>query len=197
MNMMTHAPRTADHPIDAQFLNRHSPRAFTDRAMTEADVLSLLEAARWAPSAANKQPWRFAWALRGEEAFGGIVDALAGGNQPWAAKAAALIVVGSNRMMDYNGTIVPNSWAPFDAGAAWMSLALQASFNGWIAHGMGGFDAAKAGAVLGASADYDIHAVIAVGEQGAPDQLPEGYRPLEAPNGRNPVASFAGHGRFV
>ena len=85
--------RHPDHAVDPQFPNRWSPRSFAQDSLTQAQVMQLLEAARWAPSASNHQPWRFAWGLRGDPAFAAIHDGLMGFNTVWAGRAAALIVI--------------------------------------------------------------------------------------------------------
>lgn len=189
-------PRVSDHPVHAQFLQRHSARAFTEATLSEPELLSMLEAARWAPSASNLQPARFVWALRGDAAFARIVETLAAGNQVWAEKAAALVVIGSRTAMERDGTTVPLVTHAFDAGAAWMSLALQAHLNGWIAHAMAGFDKPKAAQAVQVPADHELHAVVAIGKLGAPDLLPQAYRPREAPSGRLPLSDIAKHGTF-
>jgi nitroreductase len=196
MTVLTPNPRQPDHPVDALFRDRHSPRAFTEAAISEAELLTLLEAARWAPSASNHQPARFSWGLRGDAGFAKIAESLAAGNRVWAEKAAALVVVGSRTVIDKDGAQVPNGTHAFDAGAAWMSLALQAHLKGWAAHAMGGFDKLRAAEVLGAPADHALHAVVAIGRKGAPDLLPEAYRPREVPNGRVPLAEIAHRERF-
>lgn len=187
--------RQADHPIDPQFLTRWSPRSFADEAMGEAQVLQLLEAARWAPSASNLQPARFAWGLRGDAAFAAILGGLVPFNQGWAKDAAALIVVASKPHSEKDGVALPNVWHGFDAGAAWMSLALQAQRMGLVAHAMGGFEAALLAPALGLPEGYALHAVVAVGRQGPANALPEGLRSREMPSGRLALAQVAGHGR--
>lgn len=141
MNLMSEnetTNRPTEHPIDAQFTERWSPRSLTDQKLGEAEVLSLLEAARWAPSASNHQPARFVWALRGEAGFAAINGALVPFNQAWASKAGALLAVASKDMtLGQDGAENPNPWSAFDAGAAWMSLALQAHAMGLVAHGDG------------------------------------------------------------
>jgi nitroreductase len=188
--------RHADHPIAPAFLTRWSPRAFAADAMTEPQVMQLLEAARWAPSASNNQPARFAWGLRGDAAFAAILDGLAASNQVWAKAAAALIVVASKPVVEKNGASAANVWHAFDAGSAWMSLALQAQEIGLVAHAMGGFDTEKLGPALALPAGYVLHAVVAVGARGAAETLPESYRVRELPNRRRPVADVAGHGNI-
>jgi nitroreductase len=193
---LTHT-RQPEHPVAPEFPARWSPRSFTDRPLAQGDVMSLLEAARWSPSASNHQPWRFVWALRGEGAFNAIRDALTGINPVWAGKAGALIVVVSKDVaLNRDGDEVPNRTAGFDTGAAWMSLALQGRTMGLVSHAMGGFDKAALAAVVGLPEGHTIQCVVAVGEQGAIDALPEDLRAREKPSGRTPVEDFAVHGRF-
>ena len=188
--------RLPDHPVDPQFPARWSPRSFAADRMTEAQVLSLLEAARWAPSASNHQPTRFAYGLRGDAAFATILDGLMGFNTVWAGNAAALIVVASKATVAKDGAEAPNTWHAFDAGAAWMSLALQAQAMGLVAHAMGGFEAAKLAPALGLPEGHQIHVVVAVGKQGDLAALPEKLQEREKPSPRRPVADLAGHGKF-
>jgi nitroreductase len=189
--------RHADHPIHPQFINRWSPRAFADSAMTEADLLPLIEAARWAPSASNHQPWRFAYGLRGDAGFAKIAEGLVPFNRAWASKAAALVVVASASTVTRDGVENPNSWASFDAGAAWMAMALQAHHAGFSSHAMGGFEAVVLAQNLKLPAGYLIHAVVAIGKIGEASSLPEGLQARETPSPRNPIGQFAGHGAFV
>jgi len=189
--------RSADHPIHAQFLSRHSPRAFAAREMTDAQMHQLLEAARWAPSASNNQPWRAAYGLRGDAGFAHIAATLADFNAVWAPKAAGLIAWASRSVVTRDGADTPNAWAGFDAGAAWGYLALQAQEMGMISHAMGGFDAAKLAASLHMPSDFTLHAVIAVGYLGDAADLPEALSAREAPNGRGAVGTWAAKGNFA
>ncbi|NEY89046.1 nitroreductase family protein [Tabrizicola oligotrophica] len=186
--------RHPDYPVDPQFVTRWSPRSFFDTPMTEAQVMSLLEAARWAPSASNHQPARFAWGLRGDAGFAAILGGLLPGNQVWAGAAAALVVVASKPWTEKEGVQTANVWHAFDAGSAWMSLALQAQAMGLVAHAMGGFDAAILGPALGLPEGYALHAVVAVGTQGPAELLPEKTRAREFPSPRRPITERAGHG---
>ena len=189
--------RIADHPIEAQFTERFSPRGFTAKSLTEADVLTLLEAARWAPSASNNQPWRFAYGLRGDAAFAKIAASLMPFNRVWAEHAAALIVVASRSTVEKDGVARPNPWAGFDAGTAWGYLALQAYHAGLVAHAMGGFEASVLAESLNLPEGYVLHAVVAVGEHGDIEKLSEALQAREVPNGRLPLAQIAAHGAFV
>lgn len=189
--------RSADHPIHAQFTDRFSPRGFTAKTLTEADLLPLLEAARWAPSASNNQPWRFAYGLRGDAAFGKIAEALVPFNRSWAEKAAALVVVASKSTVEKDGKENPNPWHAFDAGTAWGYLALQAHHAGLVAHAMGGFEADVLAKNLKLPEGYVLHAVVAVGEHGDIEKLPDGLQAREVPSDRLPLAKIAAHGSFV
>ena len=197
MTLDPSATRKPDHPVADEFISRWSPRSFTGAPLTNAQMMSLLEAARWAPSASNQQPWRLVWALRGEDGFAAIHSALASGNQLWAGNAAALIVVASkDTVTNRDGEDVPNRTSGFDTGAAWMSLALQAQTMGLAAHAMGGFDKDKLSAAIALPEGHTLHCVVAVGEQGSADVLPEDLRAREKPSGRKAVAEIAVHGRF-
>jgi nitroreductase len=165
--------------------------------MTANEVLTLLEAARWAPSASNMQPWRFVYALRGEAGFDAIADALVPFNRGWAEKASALIVVASKTTTLKDGAEVPNMFHAFDTGAAWAQLALQAHLKGWIAHAMGGFDHSRLAVNLKLPEGYALHAVVAVGHQGDPVSLNEMLQAREHPNDRLPLADVARHGSFA
>lgn len=189
--------RQPDHPVAPEFPARWSPRSFTDRQVSEGEVMSLLEAARWAPSGSNLQPWRFVWARRDEPAFNAIRDSLIGNNPLWAGKAAVLFAVASkDTVTNREGAEVPNRTAGFDTGAAWMSLALQARTMGLFAHAMGGFSKDRLSAAIHLPEGHTLHCVIAVGEQGPADALPEELREREKPSRRKPLSELTVHGRF-
>ncbi|MFO1150575.1 MAG: nitroreductase family protein [Alsobacter sp.] len=196
--MDTTPARLPDHPVDPIFLKRWSPRGFTDEEIPEAVLNQLFEAARWAPSASNLQPWRFIYARRGGPGWDAILSTLVPFNQGWAHRAAALVVVVSKRTTETTGggEPKPSHSHSFDAGAAWGYLALQAAHLGWVAHGMTGFDTAKAQELLGVPADYRVEAAIAIGRHGNVERLPDTLQARETPSTRRPVASFAFEGRF-
>ncbi len=196
MNAVLPPTRVADHPVHPQFIERWSPRAYSAEEMSEKDLLTVLEAARWAPSASNIQPWRFAYGLRGDAGFAKIAAGLVPGNRLWAEQAAALVVVASKATVEKNGVEVPHATHAFDAGAAWAQLALQAHLNGWIAHAMGGFDHAALRASLNVPENYVLHAVVALGRQGDKAALPEALQAREVQSGRHPLAATVKHGSF-
>lgn len=190
-------PRVADFPVDDMFTARWSPRAFGAAPITETELLSLLEAARWAPSSQNLQPWRFVYALQGDPAWAGLVSGLAPSNQIWAQHAAALVVVASKTTYTRTGTdeVAPNGKHAFDTGTAWGFFALQAHMSGWATHAMGGFEAASIALSIQLPDDHALHAVVAVGRHGDPTTLPEPLRSREIPSLRQPLdrTAFAHH----
>lgn len=190
--------RHADHPIDPLFLERWSPRGFTDETISQEDLDTLFEAARWAPSSSNLQPWRFVYARRGGPGFDTLLGTLVPFNQGWAARAAALVMVLSKTTQIPPGTIEPKSIHShsFDAGAAWAQLGLQATRMGWVAHGMTGVDFAKAAEDLNVPSDFRVEAAIAIGRHGNVELLPEALQAREVPSQRNPVSSFAFEATF-
>jgi nitroreductase len=185
--------RTADHPILPLFIERWSPRAFSDAALTEEQILTLFEAARWAPSASNLQPWRFIYALRGEPEFDTLLSLLIPFNEGWAKRAGALIFVTSVASFDGQRQNLTHS---FDAGAAWLSLALQARSLGLVAHAMAGIEYEKAPLILNLPENLKVEAAIAVGYPGDPETLSESLQMRETPSQRLPLSSTVFKGRF-
>jgi nitroreductase len=190
--------RTPHHPIDPMFHERWSPRAFTGEELPVETLMGLFEAARWAPSAMNAQPWRFVYARRGTPAFDRLLATLAPANQAWASRASALVAVVSAERMALSGKeeLVPNASHAFDAGAAWMQLALQAQRWGWSTHAMGGFDRAKAAEAIALPPDHAVDVFVAIGRRGDPAGLPDWARAREKPNDRKPLAELVHEGAF-
>ena len=190
--------RSAAHDIDPAFLRRWSPRAFTDEEIPVPVLMSLFEAAHWAPSSFNLQPWRFVYARRGGPGWDDLLGLLIPYNQTWAQRAAALIFIASARCrVRSNGEREAIYSHSFDVGAAWGYLALQAHHLGWAAHGMTGFDDERCYEVLGAPKnDYRVEAAVAVGRVGDKSLLPESYHAGETPSHRQPVASLVFEGRL-
>ncbi len=194
--MTTFQGRTSDHPVENLILERWSPRAFTGDSIPTETLMSIFEAARWAPSSYNSQPWRFIYGLHGTPAFDTILGLLVPFNQSWANNAAVLIVAVSKTTMMARDTEMPSHSHSFDAGAAWQSLALQATALGWHTHGMVGFDMARAATELGVPDGYRVEAAIALGKQADKSILPEEVQAREVPSQRNKVETFAFEGRF-
>ena len=190
--------RETEHPILPLFTQRWSPRAFTDEPIAESALLGLLEAARWAPSSMNNQPWRFVYACRPSAEWAAIHATLVPFNQAWTAHASALVVVLSKTVMvsPYSGETQPNRSHSFDTGAAWLSVALQATAAGWSTHAMTGVDFEQLRSVIGAPAEYHLEAVFAIGRQGPAESLPEAVQAREMPSPRKPLQTIAMAGRF-
>ena len=186
--------RKADHPIHELILKRWSPRAMTGEPLSEAEVLSLFEAARWAPSTYNEQEWRFLYARRDTPQWPLLFDLLIEFNQSWCKNAALLGLTIAHKVFERNGK--PNPHHMYDAGAAWENLALQGTSMGLVTHGMAGFDPEKARTSLKIPDDYAIGAMFAVGRPAPAETLPEGMREKEVPGDRKPLGEIICEGVF-
>ena len=162
--------------------------------IAEEDLTVLFEAARWAPSSFNNQPWRILYARRDSGHWPLFLDFLVESNRIWASKAAALLLFLSKTTFDYNGK--PARTHSFDTGAAWENLALQAMLRGYVAHGMQGFDYERAKTALKVPDEYQVEAMVAVGKPGRKDSLPEKLQAIETPNDRRPIALSVCEGPF-
>jgi nitroreductase len=179
-------------PIHDLLARRWSPRAFDERPVESAALWSLFEAARWAPSSSNEQPWRFVVATKDREAdWTRLFDCLVEGNRRWAVHAPVLML--SIASMNFEDDGKPNRHAFHDTGLAAENLVLQATAQGLIAHQMAGFDVEKARTDLHIPSGYEPVAMIAIGYPGDPAVLPERLREREAqPRSRRPI----GEGTF-
>lgn len=196
---MTETPfRKADYPIKSFFLERWSPRAFTGEPISDSDLKTIFEAARWAPSSYNSQPWRIFYAKRESPGFSKFLGLLVEFNQSWAKEAAVLGVIASKKSFIPPGRSEPieSHTHSFDAGAAWGYLALQAMFSGYAAHGMAGFDVPRAAKELKVPDDHRVEAAFAIGKVGDKSLLPEALRAREQPSQRMPQEEFAFEGGF-
>ena len=181
--------------IHALIEERRSPRAFEDREVTEEQLETLFEAARWAPSAMNEQPWRFIYATKQDkENFNRLFSCLVEGNS-WAQKASALFITVAKKSYDYDGSLNSHAW--HDVGLASGNLLLQATDLGLHVHMMGGFKAAKAREMLGIPEGYEPVAMGAIGYAGDPDTLPEALKKRElAPRTRKPLEELVFRGTW-
>jgi nitroreductase len=196
--MTTPPSRRADAPIDPLFTDRWSPRSFDRSAISDIDLATLFEAARWAPSAFNHQPWRFVFARQGGTDWQRFVSLLMPFNAGWAQNASALVFILSDTLIQLPGKPEPglSHSHSFDAGAAWAQLALQATRLGYSTHGMTGVDFARARTELGVPERFRIEAAIAIGRRGDKTHLPEQLQAREAPSDRRPVAELVMEGRW-
>ncbi len=189
--------RVAHHPVDPLFLERWSPRAFDESVMPDADLMTIFEAARWAPSAFNTQPWRFLYAKRESADWPRFLDLLVPFNQAWAKHASVLVFILSDTMMEVKaGEPTPSHTHSFDAGAAWAAMALQAARLGYISHGMAGVDWDRAREALHMPERFRLEAAAVFGTAGDPAKLDERLRAREVPSGRRKIAEFAFAGDF-
>jgi nitroreductase len=174
---MTQKTATTQVPVSELLARRWSPRAFdASRGLERKQVLALLEAARWAPSCFNDQPWRFVVCDRFEdqEAWQKLLYCLAEKNQLWAKNVPLLLLATALPAFGHNDK--PNRWSQYDTGAASENICLQAAAMGLAAHQMGGFDVDKARVAFVIPEEVAVMAVIAVGHPGTVDELDEEFR---------------------
>jgi nitroreductase len=186
--------RKADHPVEPLFVARWSPRAMSGEPLTEEELFTLFEAARWAPSTYNEQEWRFLYARRDTPEWQTFFDLLVEGNQAWCHQAALLVVVLAHKVFSKNGK--PNPVHLFDSGCAFENLALQGAAMGLVVHGMQGFDYDKARAALNVPDDYAVAAMFAAGRPGDPSELSQQLQERENPSDRKPVRQIICEGPF-
>jgi nitroreductase len=184
--------RNPEYNVDAQFINRWSPRAFSAQQVSDSVLMSILDAAHWAPSASNEQPWRFILARTPEqrEKFYPFINEF---NRTWCEKAPVIIVIASKTT---NAKGEPNRSHAFDAGTAWGHLALAASNKGLYTHAMGGFNSVQAKGILNVPDEYELHAVVALGYRGDIASLSASHQEREKPSVRRPLAEFILEGGF-
>jgi nitroreductase len=189
-----HAYRQPEYNADPLFMRRWSPRAMSGEDISEAELMTLFEAAKWAPSCFNNQPWRFLYAKRNTPHWPVFFDLMIEGNQRWAKQAAVLVVLIAKTTLDRDGSPYPTY--ALDTGAAWGNLALQATIQGLVTHGMMGFDYDKARQVLHVPDDYTVQAMVAIGKPGHKEDLSESLQQREFPSGRKPLAEVVFEGAF-
>ncbi len=174
---MKHKQANTLYPINALSNNRWSTRAFSGQILEPKQVLNLIEAARWAPSAYNEQPWRFVVGLRGDATFEKILSTMVEFNIAWAKDAAALVLNIYKKTYTHNGK--PNVTAAFDLGQAVLAYCLEAEHQSLYTHQIGGFDAEKANELFVTDNDYTALTVTAIGHIGNPQDLPEDLQKAE------------------
>ena len=176
------------YPVHELIRKRWSPRAFADRPVDEALLLQVFEAASWAFSSANRQPWRYIYGHKGSPVFATLLSCLNPSNQIWVQQAPILILSIAYTIDDEGKD---NSSALHDVGAANATLALEAAANGLVTHPMGGFDKVKTRELCRLRDGADPVAFIALGYQGEPSMLPEKLRDREtAPRSRKPLTEL-------
>src|SRR3989338_7647285 len=186
--------RKPEHKINPLILSRWSPRSMTGEEISDEELMSLFEAARWAPSSYNNQPWRFIYAKRNTNHWGRLFSLMVEFNQSWTKNAAVLVAVISKKIFDHNNQ--PSVTHSFDTGAAWENLALQAESMGLVTHGMQGFDYEKAKKELEIPEDYSVEAMVAIGKRGRKEDLPKEMQEREIPSERKPLKDIIMEGKF-
>jgi nitroreductase len=180
--------RAADSPlVNDLFVERWSPRAFSDEPVTDEQLAAIFEAARWAPSWMNNQPWYFIYATDGPDRDA-ILNVFMEFNRGWASKAPVVGLVLARTALE--GFMARTR--DFDTGAATMSMAHQASLLGLSMHLIGGVEVEAAHALTGTDpATTEILAGFMIGHRGDPASLPETLQSKETPSSRKPVSAFA------
>ena len=186
--------RQSTYKINPLILNRWSPRSMTGEELDDDTIMGLFEAARWAPSSYNNQPWRFIYAKRNTKNWNKLFNLLAEANKVWTKNAAVLVVVISRKNFEYNEKY--SITHQFDAGAAWENLALEASSRRLVAHGMQGFDYEKARIDLEIPDNFDVMSMIAIGKKGPKENLPLELQNKEFPTNRKPLSEIVMEGTF-
>lgn len=191
---MIDSHRKADHPIHPLILNRWSPRAMSGESISEEDLMSMLEAARWAPSSYNNQPWRILYAKRDSKHWPKFFDLLIDFNKSWCDKAAVLGVFVSEKIFELNKK--PSVTHSYDTGAAWENLALEGHSRNLVVHGLQGFDYDKAKTVLKVPDEFEVLAMFAAGKPAPKESLPKELRDKEVVSNRKKVSEIAFEGGF-
>lgn len=186
--------RKSDYKILDVLLNRWSPRAMAGEPIPDEQLMTLFEAARWAPSSYNNQPWHFIYAKRDTGEWKKLFDLMVPFNQGWAKDAAVLMVLISRDTFSFNRK--PSRTHSFDAGAASENLAIQAAAMGLVCHAIEGFDYDHAKKDLGIPDDYSVEVMIAVGKPGPLEKLSQELQEREKPSGRKKVAEIISQGIF-
>lgn len=191
---MFNSHRKPDHPIQPLLLNRWSPRAMTGESLDDELILSLFEAARWAPSSYNNQPWRFLYGKTGTPHFATFFNFLVDFNKAWCEKAALLGVIASTTLFERNQK--PSTTHALDTGAAWENLALEGNSRNLVVHGMQGFDYERARSDLNIPEEVEVLAMFAVGKPAPIEVLPSDLQKKEVPSTRKKVSEFAFEGSW-
>ena len=186
--------RVASDSLDRMFVERWSSKAFTDDRLPEQQIAVLFEAAHWAPSSSNRQPWLFVYTTEGPDRvrFNSVLNE---GNTLWATKASMLVLVFA-RVVDEEGNSIRTAY--FDTGAAWMSLALQGNRMGLNTRAMGGIDLEAAYSAAGVPREeFETICAIAVGIPGTADDIHPDIAKGNIANDRNSVSDIAFHGSYL
>jgi nitroreductase len=187
--------RKTGYPIHPLLHNRWSPRSMTGEEMSDQELMPLFEAARWAPSSYNGQPWRFLYAKRNTPNWDLFYNLMIDFNKSWTKNASVLVVMISRKTFEKNNK--PSVTHSYDTGSAWMSLALEGTARGLVVHGMEGFDFEKAKQDLQIPDDYQVEAMAAIGKRAPKEALPnQELKDREIPSDRKPLTQLIFEGKF-
>jgi nitroreductase len=174
--------------------DRWSPRAMSGEPLSDDELMPLFEAARWAPSSYNGQPWRFVYGKKGTPHFTKLFNLLVETNQVWTKNAAVLVLVVSRKVFEHNNK--PAQTHSYDTGAAWENLALEGCARGLVIHGLQGFDYKKAETDFSIPSHYQVEAMIAIGKKGSKETLSQALQSKEHPQERKPLKDIIEEGSF-
>ncbi|KQC11780.1 MAG: hypothetical protein APR63_03885 [Desulfuromonas sp. SDB] len=181
--------RKPDYHVDCMFIDRWSPRSFVNSQLDSEILNSLFEAARWAPSCYNEQPWLFVFSTNEQEKEK-LLDTLLPGNRTWNKNVPVIAYIMARKKFSKNNK--SNFHAMFDTGAAWMSLALQARKLGLYTHAMAGFDRKKVYQLLNLEPqEIEVIAALAIGYEDEPEKLDAKLQKMEYPNQRKSIENFS------
>ncbi len=186
--------RESTYTVNPLILSRWSPRSMSGETMTDGELLPLFEAARWAPSSYNSQPWKILYAKKGTPEWDLFYSLLVEFNQQWCKNASALVLIVSRDTFEHNNKPAPTH--SYDTGAAWMALALEGNSRGYVVHGMSGFDYDRARQTLEIPDGYTIEAMAAIGKRAPKEKLPKEMQESETPSSRKPLSEIAVPGKF-
>lgn len=186
--------RKTEYPVNEFILNRWSARAFSPEPISDKELMTIFDAARWAQNSYNNQPWRFIYARHESKDWKKFLDLLVPANKVWAQNARVLVLVISKKTFDYNES--PSRTHSLDTGAACQNMALQAASLDIVCHGMEGFDYDAARAAFKISDTYQVEAMFALAKLGKKEDLPEKIRERETPSDRKPIKEVVFEGNF-
>lgn len=187
--------RVVEHPCHQEFVSRMSPRAFDpSKTVDETDLMSCFEAARWAPSSYNNQPWRYVFARKGSQSYQLMTESLVEFNKMWCKNAPILVLICSCKYFVHNHK--PSATASLDTGASYMSFILEAHKRGIITHTMEGFDKQLLSKSMNISENYTVEALMAVGYLGSLQLLPPELQAKETPSTRRALSEMVCENTF-
>lgn len=186
--------RTSVYPINPIILNRRSLRAMNGQPLENNELFALFEAARWAPSSYNGQPWRFIYGKKGTEHFERLYSLLIEFNQSWCKEAGVLVCVISRMSFEKNNK--PSKTHSFDTGSAFENLCLEGTSKGYVVHGLQGFDYEAAKEKLHVPDNYQVEAMIAIGKPAPKETLRPELLEKEVPSNRKPLTEIIFEGTF-